>query len=884
MRKLQRIAGLLAPVFLVLIAVVIAWKNITSGTYLIGWDSLHPEFNFKIAFERMFWGVWRGEQGVGAIAAHSHMADFSRLAFLWLSHFMLPSWFLRYFYIFACLAVGPLGVYFFCKYILSREKGGLSVILASFLGGAFYLLNLVTVQHFYVAFEMFTAAFASVPWLFFLALKFLREGRKSNLMLFVILTILSSPMAYAATLFYVYLAGLVIFLSAYLVLSKFRGVFVRRGIVIFLLTLALNSYWILPNIYSILNQSQIIENAKINRLFSPEAALRGQDFADIKDILLGKSFLFSWRAFDFGKGTFADLMEPWNQHLNTPWVVPIGSFFAVTSVLGAILAVIKKNKVALSLVLVGLFSFFFLINANYPIELFREALRMPFTKFSIIYIFVSSFFVSYFLVHIFDKIGCLKIPIAVLLVCSLIYFALPMFQGNLIYRSLERQIPSEYFQAFDWFNVNSEGRIAELPIQTLWGWNYRNWGYEGSGFLNFGISDPVLDRDFDRWSSFNEDFYSQASEAVYSQDLPALEKVLDKYQVKYLLLDESVVNAGGSEKLLYIPEIKKLLGSSSHIKEAAKFGFISIYQTDFGGEQILAPGYLYKEPVLLDLKETVAQSKRLIIEDFNKNRGFPEAYNCDLKKIGKVYKETKTEGPEGTRRIIYSALEGGVSCDYFDYPDLSYSQGYILRIKGQNLQGRSLKIYLQNWQTNRMDIEELLPKGEFDNLFLIAPQKIEGKGYSINLETRSYGKVGAENVLEAIEIYALPKTISTSLLFDTNNTTPLENNLEILEVTQISSFYRVKTSGEGLLELGQGHEDGWVAFSMANGYWPLGKKLQHTKVNGWANAWEVNSQLAISHQPLTIVVFFWPQLLEFGGLAVATGILLITIFFKTRHN
>lgn len=855
MRKILHLAGLLAPAFLVLIALLIAWKNITPGTYLIGWDSLHPEFNFKLAFERMFWGVWRGEQGVGAIAAHSHMADWPRVAFLWLSHFVLPMWLLRYFYIFACLAIGPVGVYFFSKYILSREKSGLLVILASFLGGAFYLLNLTVVQHFYVPFEMFTAAFAFVPWLFLLALKVLREGGKKNLIWFVIVTILSSPIAYAATLYYVYLAGLAIFLFSYVFLSGFRGVFVKRGAVIFLLTLALNSYWIGPNVYSVLNQSQIVENAKINRLFSPEASLRSRDFANLKDVLLGKSFLFSWRAYDFGKGTFADLMTPWQKHLEDPRVVQIGFLFTAFSILGAILAILKRNKIGINLALVGIFNFFFLINVNYPSPILQEALRMPFTKFSILFIFISSFFISYFLVHIFDKIRWLKIPIFVLLLSSLIYFVLPMFQGNLVYRSLERQIPSEYFQTFNWLNSNPQGRVAEIPINTLWGWSYRNWGYEGSGFLSFGISNPILDRDFDRWSPFNENFYNEASSAVYSQDLPAFEKVLDKYQVKYLLLDESVINAGGTSKLLFIPEIKKLLAASGNIKEATKFGFITIYKRDFEAEEIFSPDNLFKEPGLINLEAMLAQSKLVAREDFKENRGFAQAYNCDLNKIGSVGKANLGD------KIRYTAKNGGVSCDFFDYPELTYSQGYILRVKGQNLAGRSFKIYLQNWTTNRMDVEELLPSGSFDGLYLIAPRNMKGKGYSLNLETRSFGRIASENALTAIEIYELPSTFKGASL---QGEYSIQNDLQVKSVKKIGSFYQVEISGSGLLELGQGFEPGWTAFSINNQQLAI-NNLPHLKISGWANAWEVNSQLSINHYPLTNYVFFWPQILEWAG-------------------
>jgi len=75
-----------------------------------------------------------------------------------------------------------------------------------------------------------------------------------------------------------------------------------------------------------------------------------------------------------------------------------------------------------------------------------------------------------------------------------------------------------------------------------------------------------------------------------------------------------------------------------------------------------------------------------------------------LNKIGSVSKENDGEN------ISYKAFDGGVSCDFFSFPDLSYSQGYLLRISGKNIEGRSLKFYLQNINTGRMDLEELLPK------------------------------------------------------------------------------------------------------------------------------------------------------------------------------
>jgi len=116
MNRLRKFASrFFFPLLIILIAGLLAWQNYTPGTILSGWDTLHPEFNFGLAFERAIFGVWRPEQGVGALAIHSHMSDLPRIVFLWLSSFVLPVNFLRYFYFFTTLALGPLGVYFFVK-------------------------------------------------------------------------------------------------------------------------------------------------------------------------------------------------------------------------------------------------------------------------------------------------------------------------------------------------------------------------------------------------------------------------------------------------------------------------------------------------------------------------------------------------------------------------------------------------------------------------------------------------------------------------------------------------------------------------------------------------------------------------------------------------
>lgn len=878
------------PLVLILISAYLSFKNYTPGTYFIGWDSMHSEFNFPLNFERMIGRVWSAEQGVGAIAAHSDMADLPRIIFLWATSLILPLSFLRYFYIFICLILGPLGMYFFLKYVFQKENDSFWVYPSAFLGALFYLLNLGTLQNFYVPLEMFPTAFAFLPWLFYKGFRYLREGGKKNLAFFALIVILSSPMAYAATLAYASLAGLFIFLFSYSLVSSAKKIKLKRFFILGLLTLLLSSYWILPNIYSLIYQSDTIKNAQVNQLFSPEAFLRNADYGDINDVLIQKNFLFSWRNFDFQNGEFTDLLDVWIKHLANPRVLKLGYILSGLSVLGLVFGILKKEKAAISFIPVLLLTLFFLFNINPPLgsfyaylykhfSLFNEGFRMPFTKFSVLFEILMSFFFGYFAFILLTLktrslkaiSNSIKIVVFVAITGGLIYFMLPAFSGSLIGQNIRKDLPGEYSQMFNWFNSNSEGRVALMPMNSKYGWEYRNWGYEGSGFVTYGIPNPVLYRDFDRWSKGNEDFYNEASFGIYNSDQELFENVLKKYQVKYLLLDESVINPRGTLDILRIPQTKQMLSASNHIKEVQKFGFITIYQTDFdiGDSFVLAPTIEYGD--FLSKDSVIVSPEAIIKEDLKTNRGFPEAYNCDLEKLGKVEKSYIPDG------ILYRADNGGVSCDYLNYSDLQYSQAYILRILGENKEGRSLKIYLYNHQTQRMDLEELMPEGFFDKTYLIYPKNLDGAGYTLNFETRSFGRIASENILSKVEFYPASYTFKGSpLQGDYSIQNDLKIDLKIISVKKYGTWaYKVDTEGEGLMQLGQGFENGWVAFQIPHSRFQI---LDHKMVSGWANGWVLPSNQVTNN---SVLIIFWPQFLEFFGLGIM-GITALSLFISSR--
>ena len=932
-KKFKLILNIFFQLVIIFVVIFISVKNYTPGTYLIGWDSMHPEFNFPLNVSRMLSHVWGAEMGVGAISAHSDMSDLPRLLVLWLVSALVSMSFVRYFYIFSSLILGPLGMFFFLKYVFQKEKDSPWVYVASFLGSLFYLLNLGTLQNFYVPLEMFTTAFAGVPWVVLFGLKYLREGKKKNLLLFSLIIILISPIAYAATQAYAIYFGLFLFLLSFAVFSSGKKLKLKRFLSLGIVALLLNIYWILPNIYSVVQQSLTISNANINRLFSPESFLRNADYGDIKNVLIQKSFLFGWRNFDFPNDNFKDLLNVWDNHLVIPAVSAAGYVLALLTVAGILVGLVKREKVSLSFIPPLLLSLFFLFNINPPagklyyylynhFGVFSEGFRTPFTKFSVLFEFILAYYFGYFcylLLTIKIKFTAVfKILVVGAITVGLIYFFLPAFYGELIGPNVRVNFPSEYKELFDWFEDNPEGRIALMPINTKYGWEYRNWGYEGSGFLTYGISNPILYRDFDRWNSANEDFFNQASFALYSGNSESFVSTLKKYQIRFILLDESIMNAGGTSDILKIPQIKNI-AENYQMTPVANFGFLTVYDTGFGKSDMSSPksyskidadlSYSPIDPIYLKNGDYVREGMttypfisldkrsgvKIRIENgsvefknslFNStldfpatnsaranllfNQGFPDAFNCDLKKLGTVSKEI---GPFG---VLYRALKGGVACDYIDFPDLKYREAYVLRVTGENRSGRSLKIYLFDSISQVPYLEEILPTEKFDETYFIYPRDLEGEGYILNFETRSFGRVLSENLLTGVEFYSVDyESLAGLKNLDLQGADSIKNNLKTLNVRKFgNSLYKVNLQGSGLIQLGQGYDNGWVAFRISN---PLRgqdfkpKFFEHVKVNSWANGWQVQSD---SPSPFTVYLFYWPQVLEWGGLAL--GVIILT--------
>lgn len=1056
--------------FALLLLIVTVLATNFSNSWLIGWDNLMSEFSLGLNIKRALSAVWQEYQGLGLLAGMAHGADLIRLAFLWLLSIVIPAQNLRMVTTLSMLAIGPIGMYFFVQNLLNNIPRQL-VRITSFLSGAFYLLNLGTVQNFYVPFEPFTWAYGLFPWLFYSLIRYLKSRRMKDFILFSLTTLIATPMAYLQTVFVAYLMALTIFLLGYILEQKNLSS-IKSSLKSFFSTLLVNSFWLLPIIYFVLTNSAVTINAKMNQIATSEVSLANQNFGDLNSISRLKGYWFDIHDTN-ESGNFVNLLGGWVDHTDKPEVQVIG-YFAFILILFGLFYLLKLKK-SFRYGLAGMFILvlimligdnpptgWLLSSINNSIPLFAQIFRSPFTKWAVPAIFVYSILFGLGGTSIAKSMHNGKRPtlsLLVLITAGLIFQAAPIFKGDLFYKHIKLDIPQEYLSLFEYFkSQEKEKRIALLPVHTKWGWNNYDWGYRGSGFLWYGIEQPILDRAFDVWSRENETFYNQFSHAVYSNDPSLVEEVMGKFDVALLILDNSINvpnivdspiqmeqlisklngkvvwqkgslivfelsptknggfltvpnqvtkagivndyslldqayhstgtylnqsggitypfssndNRGGSivstsqesvtlssplvikesDGKINLPDYKNYSWPIGLFGEVATNKFILTAKTSIPGiklgdsfvikpqtiQQKLEilftdiPEYIFikgkavnishvlktgnqeflsyingsfNQPMnvkLGNVKETIADGKEIFTNlvgqssltingDFSEhqikgltgsnnitivypliksNDGLSRLTpskndNCDVLKRGSF---TRTIA---NNKISYLSVGGAAACDFSEYKHLEGFDGYVLRVAGENIKGRGVKAHLLNLGNNRIDLEELLPQGKFDQSFIVDPTS--NQGYSLHLETKSFGHK-SENNISAVNLIPFPLAWTRDISIGDSNKVNTRNNLITLsdEVKQGTGHYNAKVKSQqtdSLIQLSQGFNRGWQAFIYqdTNSFdqlipWARGTELEHVKVNSWANGW------LVPVGEYDLIIIFWPQYLQYLGFAL----------------
>lgn len=570
------------------LVVILAVLNYTPGTMLTGWDNLHPEFNFGLNIIRSFSAVWQEYQGVGLLGGMSHAADLTRQLFLLLLSVVLPTDILRYSWVWLSWWFGAVGTYALAHTVLTSQRSTVVSKAASTIAAVFYLLNLATMQYFYVPYESFSSFYAFLPWLLLGVCRYFQQPSPRRLSQLFLITVAATSAFYVQTLFVVFM---ILFAIIALTGLVSRHVHIKNILLAGLVIGAANLFWLLPSAYFTVTSSHVTIDSKVNRLSTQESQLMNQAYGTPLDIMLLRGYWFSYQ--DFQNNSYDYLIPIWRDHLQNGYVVVIGVGFWVLAVLGLLLSVKKEGRWTPAWLISFLVVTLMLTSGNGPlgfifswaaenVPLFGQIFRTAFTKWSTAAALIYALGIASFCYSILSKVkfsvsilaSSSVIVVTVLLVCLF----WPGFQGQLISPGMRLQQPAAYTELFQFFAQQpKQTRIAVLPLTDFWAWSFYNWEYRGSGFLWYGIEQPLLDRNFDVWSDQNETFYNELSTAIYGEDPGALAAILAKYHVTYLLVDESLQLPKKDAQALNVADTKEMLKVIGAQQVWTK-DFLSVYQ------------------------------------------------------------------------------------------------------------------------------------------------------------------------------------------------------------------------------------------------------------------------------------------------------------------
>jgi hypothetical protein len=564
---------------LVVLEIILFALNYARGTFLIGWDNIMPELNLWLNLKRSLVGVWADYRGLGYLDGMSQVANLVHTFYISFLSLFLPQNDVRYIFIQLTHLAGGIGFYFLAKKLFKNKK-------AAFLGALFYMFNIGIIQMFFAPLEVFTVHFAALPILALCIMNALEKCNKKNLLILFAVGFLTSQQGFVPTVFVVFLI-----LFFFLLLFDFIKTHDYKKIIIIGFTLfAANAFWLTPYLYAGPKTAPVIAGTRINEFSSDEIFYRNQADGNLKNVLTLKGFMLESIEYDQIHDINFNFMQVWLSHYNTLQYQIVFALFILCMIIGAILAVVKRQRKLYPFLATLLVAFFFLAN-NTPIlaqannlirstvPLFGEAFRFPFTKFIIMFSFCFAIFLTYTFSFLFKKGKKLALSLFIILILASSYLYYPAFTGNFTSPLLRLSLPSYYQNAFAYFDKqNPDDRIALLPTYTFWNWQYRTWGQRGSGFLWYGLPQPLLIRSFDPWSGYNEEFYNEIAYAINTQDKTLFQKVLKKYDIHYLLIDTTIINTLSTQPINYT-QLERFLGSVPFIHKEKTFGKLLVYKT-----------------------------------------------------------------------------------------------------------------------------------------------------------------------------------------------------------------------------------------------------------------------------------------------------------------
>jgi len=570
---------MLAPIILTVLALITFLRNIKPNAFLIGWDNLLPEFNLGLNWQRSLFSLWQEYRGLGLLDGMAHSANLMHTLYITILSVFLPQNLIRFSFIHLTHLLGGIGLYYLLSYLTKNKK-------ASIFGAIFYMFNLGIIQMYFAPLEVFAIHFAALPWLTLVVLQALKGPSKKTLGLLFLTSLLTSPQGFVPTVFIAFLILFCFLLIFHVLQTKKYKIALIVGSFVFLG----NAFWMVPYLYSALKTPEIIQNTRINQYGSEEIYYRNKAHGTFLDTLELKGFMLTTIEYDQGKNDEVFFMDSWKTLSNTWWYHSLFALVLIAGSFGIYKVLQQKKREFYPFIATYGLLFIFLANNTPFLEqintllrslfpLLGEAFRFPFTKFITVFVFSFSILFGYGLTVLFERFKKYSVVLILLLSVGITAMNYPVLSGNFTSPLLRLSIPQDYFDLMTYMKTQSpDQRIAMLPTHTFWNWHYRTWGHRGSGFLWYGLAQPTLERAFDPWSLENEQEYNEMASAINAQNKEHLMSVIEKYDIAYLLLDESIINTISTQPVNF-DRLTKFLDTIPSLTREKEFGRLILYRT-----------------------------------------------------------------------------------------------------------------------------------------------------------------------------------------------------------------------------------------------------------------------------------------------------------------
>ena len=542
-------------IILVLILIIVTVVSIKPGKYILSNDNYSPELNPPLSVSRYLQSpAWRGYRVLG-FASDSEQADIFRSIGFSVLDLFLPSWSLSQIFSFFCLFVGTISMAYLSKCFVSDFLTKKYQGLIFFLSGIIYLTTLWTAWVFNFNMMPYISQYGFLPLLLLSTYLLLKKWNPKTLIFFLISLILFTSTCVISTLFFVDVVLFVFFTIYFGILHKAKSKHVIASIGIFLIS---QIFWLIPFVhYTYTNSRGIIESYTNRAITANTIDLEAQM------ITAGNSARLYTRLL----GTVDDpsidsYIFPMSKDFQEYDVFKvIGLIPFILSVCGLVFILFKKKWKLIPLWVLFFGTLFIMKNQNPPfgsvylwlqenIPLFKQVFRWVSSKLgqvylillvltsSVGYIYIVNFFGSFFS----KKWRKILVSISVIIISIIfLFYAEYLFKGQLFTSRAAVNLPDQYYLLKEEISKDTTSRIFYAPPANNGYFREYDWGFIGSQFLGYIIPNPIVDMSLSIGSDVGEKAVLELTNDFNSGNITELNSDLEKYNIKYILVDRSLV-------------------------------------------------------------------------------------------------------------------------------------------------------------------------------------------------------------------------------------------------------------------------------------------------------------------------------------------------------